>query len=104
MIEQQHHEMILDKTHPSGTDEWYCPTCGRRLLMDYEPKYKKTVIKAGDEYAIHSGGKGGLRMGPMQVTADSQSSTDLGNDDPSLAPWTAWLDEVDFDSLWEKKD
>jgi len=37
MIEQQQHEMVLDKTHPSGTDEWYCPTCGRRLLMDYEP-------------------------------------------------------------------
>jgi hypothetical protein len=104
MNEQQKHEMILDKTHPSGADEWYCPTCGRRFLFDYEPSFKKTILEAGDEYAIHSGGKGGLRMSAMQVIPieDTISQEDSIHpiEDPSLAPWSAWLEESDFDSLW----
>lgn len=66
MIEQQH-EMVLEKTHLSGTDEWYCPTCGRRFLLSWPPEYQKTILDIGDELAIHSGGKGGLSMGPPQI-------------------------------------
>jgi hypothetical protein len=104
MLEQQQHEMILDKTHPSGADEWYCPICGRRLLMDYEPKFKKTVLDAGDEFAIHSGGKGGLRVGSIEAKPVDQSDSEKEPDDPRLIPWAVWLDEVDFDSLWDRKD
>jgi hypothetical protein len=104
MIEQEQHEMILEKTHPSGADEWYCPICGRRLLMDYEPRYKKTVLEAGDEFAIHSGGKGGLRVGSIQAKPVDRSVSQMETDDMRLAPWTAWLDEVDFESLWNKTD
>ena len=108
MQKQEQHEMVLEKTYPSGADEWYCPTCGRRLLMDYGPKVKKTVLKTGDEYAVHSGGKGGLRMGSMQITsADdnvSQEEPTISIDDPSLAPWVAWLDKADFEERWNRKD
>jgi hypothetical protein len=106
-MNQEQHEMILEKTYPSGVDEWYCPACGRRLLMDYEPNFKKTVLEVGDEYAIHSGGKGGLRIGSMQVaSADptvSEKEPKISVNDPSLAPWVAWLDQVDFDNLWDDK-
>ncbi|UCC63048.1 MAG: hypothetical protein JSV36_20275 [Anaerolineae bacterium] len=64
----QHHEMRLEKIHASGAEEWFCPTCGRRFLMNWPPAYKKIVLEAGDEYAMHSGGKGGLRMQPPQIS------------------------------------
>ena len=67
MIEQQRHEMILDITHPSGAEEWYCPTCGRRFMMNWPPEYKKIILNVGNELAIHSGGKGGLSIGKVQA-------------------------------------
>jgi hypothetical protein len=103
-MDQQHHEMVLGKTHPSGVDEWYCPTCGRRLVMEYEPAFKKTVLTAGDETAIHGGMKGGLRMGSIRSVSgdgtDAEEATEISLNDPSLAPWVAWLDNVNFDTLW----
>jgi hypothetical protein len=107
-MDQQQHEIVFDKTHSSGEDEWYCPTCGRRLLMNYGSGFKKTVLEAGDEYAVHSGAKGGLRMGSVQVASinDTVSQEDpiISSDDPSLAPWMAWLDAIDFESLWNSED
>jgi hypothetical protein len=67
MNEGQKHEMVLEATHPSGAEEWNCPTCGRRLLINWEPKFKKTVLEAGDEFSIHSGGKGGLSMSSLEI-------------------------------------
>jgi DNA-directed RNA polymerase subunit RPC12/RpoP len=67
MNEGQKHEMVLEATHPSGEEEWNCPTCGRRLLINWEPMFKKTVLETGDEFSIHSGGKGGLSMGSVEV-------------------------------------
>jgi hypothetical protein len=101
-MEQQQHEMILEKSHPTGADEWYCPTCGRRFVMDYEPRFKKTVLEVGDEYAIHSGGKGGLRIGSMQVTPADKPASHEEATDPRLAFWSAWLEDSDFDNLWTK--
>jgi len=104
MNEQSQHQMVLEITHPSGAEEWNCPTCGRRFLISWEPKFKRTVLEVGEEYASHSGGKGGLQMGSMQVTrADNLISEDeplVSMDDPRLAPWTAWLNEVGFENLW----
>jgi len=74
MHEPHFHEMRLDKTHSSGADEWYCPTCGRRLLMYWPPAYRRVVLNAGDEQAIHSGGKGDLQMRPPYVNAADEPS------------------------------
>src|SRR5687767_6851054 len=67
-VHQQQHEMQLEKTHPSGAEEWGCPTCGRRFLLSWPPAYEKIVLEAGDEYATHTGGKGGIRMQPPQIS------------------------------------
>ena len=67
---QSQHQMQLEKTHASGAEEWSCPTCGRRFLMQYPPNYKRIVLEVGDEYAMHSGGKGGLQMGPVNLSQD----------------------------------
>jgi hypothetical protein len=77
MIEQQRHEMILEVTHPSGAEEWYCPTCGRRFMLNWPPVYRKIILDPGNELAIHSGGKGGLNM--SQVDIDPR-------DEPELPP------------------
>ncbi len=82
MTEQEQHEMILEESHPSGADEWYCPTCGRRLLMNYGPEFKKTVLEAGDEYAVHSGGKGGVRMQVSKIISNEEF--EFGRRSPSL--------------------
>jgi len=101
-MEQQHHEMILEKTHPFGEDEWYCPTCGRRFLLQWPPKYKKIIIEPGDEQVAHSGGKGGLVMGSARKLSADEAKTEasIAIDDPRLAPWASWLDEVGFEDLW----
>jgi len=67
---QEQHQMELEKIHPSGAEEWYCPMCRRRFLMQYPPKYKKIVMEAGDESAIHSGSNGVLQMGSLQISQD----------------------------------
>ena len=104
-MNQQQHQMVMEKSHPSGAEEWNCPNCGRRLLISWEPKFEKTILEAGDEYAVHSGGKGGLRIGPMQVTPIDNPILDdepkTPDEDPSLAPWVAWLEKRDFESLWD---
>lgn len=64
----QNHEMRLETTHPSGTEQWYCPTCGRRFLLDWPPHYQRVILDVGDDTAIHSGGKGGLRMALPEIS------------------------------------
>jgi hypothetical protein len=100
----EQHEMILEKTYSSGAEEWNCPTCGRRLLMDYGAPFKKTVLEAGNEYAIHSGGKGGVHMGSMQALPVDDSSSRGEVEDTRLAPWEAWLEERGFENLWKSDD
>jgi hypothetical protein len=68
MDPQEHHEMMLAITHPSGAEEWYCPTCGRRFLLKWPPAYQKIILEPGDEYAAHSGSKGEiLRLGSLEL-------------------------------------
>lgn len=104
-MNEQQHEMFLETTHLSGAEEWYCPMCGRRMLINWEPKFKKIVLEIGDDYAIHNGGKGGLKAGSMQarpvdVLAPEDESPSL-NEDFRLRPWIQWLNEVDFENLWK---
>lgn len=108
------HEMQLKQTYPSGVEEWFCPTCGRRFLMRWPPQYKKVVLDAGDEYAIHTGGKGGLAMsaptvGPAEPSRDADApavaeemldddtTADLVEDADLLGPWLKYFEESDPD-------
>ncbi len=91
--QQLEHEMVLEKVDSAGIEEWYCPTCGRRFLLQWPPDFKKVILEAGDENATHSGGKG---RAPVRIPlADSEK-------DPTLLPWLEWIEQVDFESLWGK--
>jgi hypothetical protein len=95
----QPHEMILEKTYPSGADEWYCPTCGRRFLLQWPPVYKKVILEPGDEQASHTGGKGGLTIGSIQVTQDAGDQVS----EESLRFWQEALKKLDLESLDDEK-
>lgn len=58
MSEQERHDMKLVDILPSGIEDWYCPICGRRLMIQWNPHFDKTVVVPGDENAYHTGGKG----------------------------------------------
>jgi len=92
------HEMFLEKVQKSGAEEWYCPTCGRRFLMQWPPDYKKIILDAGDETAYHSGGKGGMKI---QASPGAPSDDPSSQDDPTLSPWLDWMNRSDFSSLWK---
>ena len=105
MNEQQRHEMILEKTYPTGADEWYCPSCGRRMLINWEPEFKRTLLEVGEDAAIHSASKGGLQMGSLQIDSTdipvTENDPELYEKDPRMAPWLAWLEKVNFEGLWD---
>ena len=86
------HEMRLEKVHPSNAEEWFCPTCGRRFLMHWQPECDRLdilVLEAGDDQANHVGSTGGLKVGNLAISA---------NDEPTLSPeLRAALDDIDFD-------
>ena len=67
----QQHEMRLETTHPSGAQEWVCPTCGRRFLMHFRPEYERLdmmVLEAGDELASHTGSQFGLHINKSEIS------------------------------------
>lgn len=94
---QEHHRMELVYSHPSGVDEMYCPTCGRKILIQWPPDYKKIVLEVGDEHAIHSGGKGGLEISASQIAQQSDLSA---QDVARLDQWEKWLGQMGFDDHW----
>jgi len=93
--------MEMMAKHPSGAEEWHCPTCGRRFLLQWPPAYKKIVLEPGDEYAAHSCSKGGLMIGAATVRnqADDESTADSGpaDDAEQLKPWMRWLKDANLD-------
>ena len=100
MSDTQSHDMLLEKTHPTGAEEWYCPTCGRRFVMQWPPKYKRIVLALGDEYAAHRGGKGGLTIGTTQVTG-TETPHDLKESETlRLEHWEEWFNSLETDDWW----
>lgn len=105
MESQSQHQMVVEQTYSNGSQEWYCPTCGRRFIMQWPPNYKRIILEAGDTQATHSGGMGGLIMGKADVEAADPGmenalpgeSLDMPNegddaDDPYLSPFSSWID------------
>ena len=89
------HEMQLIKEHGAGVIEFACETCGRRILMQWHPEYKKVVLQPGNEEAIHTGGQGGIRFSRAAIT-DKQEQPLVEVDEHLLAPWVEALKKIDF--------
>lgn len=93
-MNEQHHEMVLEMTHPSGMQGWYCPTCGRRILLLVPPNNEMVIVERGDQDASHSGSTGGLRIGPVQVAERDDELHEISEE--SLRPWIKALEDLDL--------
>jgi hypothetical protein len=96
-MNEKYHEMILEKTQVHGMEEWYCPDCGRRFVMQWPPAYRMILLEAGDQETRHSVSRSSSRTG-------SRRDTQLEETDPidefRLIPFLEWMERVSFDSLW----
>ncbi len=98
MSGSQPHQMRLRTTFPSGAEEWDCPTCGRRFVMQWSPKYKRIVLEQGDAHAAHSATKGSLKINPVTIHySDERTSAD---DELPLEHWQTWFDSDELDRWW----
>jgi hypothetical protein len=88
---QAHHQMQRTQTREGGAEEWWCPTCGRRLLLRWPPQHQKLVLEPGDELATHAGATRGLRLGSLEVVAANDPQGDPGSD------WRRWLADNGMD-------
>jgi hypothetical protein len=93
MFEHERHEMTMVAEHDSGAEEWCCHECGRRFIMTWYPEYRNVVLEPGNEYALHSGSKGGLQIGSTHVI---EAEDRILSDELRAA-----LDELDLDALFD---
>ena len=63
--------------------------------MQWPPNYRRIILEPGDEYALHNGGKGGLRVGPPQIREAGDEPVVLS--DELRAALEDALEDVDFD-------
>lgn len=102
----QPHLLTLVKTHTDGAEEWICPTCGHRVLIDWNSTARKTVITPGDTTISHVGGCATRQFSPHMLAATGRSSTspqpaifvheELGPIPmtETLHPWLRWMQSV----------
>ena len=81
------HEILVVKKHDTGAEEWFCPTCGRRFIVQWAPEYQCIILNVGDEIAIHNIGRGALVVLNHSIEAN----------DSSLAPFADWISQLDID-------
>jgi hypothetical protein len=98
-MNDKHHEMLLDQIHASGVEEWYCPTCGRRFLVQWPPAYKVIVVAPGNQDIRHNLSRANYRIGPPQITQAEESGL---IEESRLIPWLRWMEKADFDGMWGK--
>ena len=98
-MQNEHHEMVLEMRHPSGMQGWYCPTCGRRILLFVPPTNEMVVVEPGDQYVSHSGSTGDLRIGRVRVKERDEERNEVSGEisEESLRPWIEALENLDFD-------
>ena len=105
------HEMQFKGIHVSGAQEWFCPVCGRRLLMQWPPSFETQVLEPGDNNAFHTGGKVSDAIRPVSLNDRSEFELNalprvdrLHIDVPisrdALRPWLKWARDAGIDDVW----
>jgi hypothetical protein len=95
-MNDNYHEMVFEKTHLSGVEEWFCPSCGRRFLVQWPPSYKMVVLEPGEKDTRHNLSKLNSRIGaPATETEEPEPIEEF-----RLMPWLKWMEQVDFASRW----
>lgn len=71
--QQEQHKMIVVKEYDTGIIEFYCPDCGRRILMSFPPHYHREVLYEGNSDAIHYSGTGEANI---EIMMDAEKNDD----------------------------
>ena len=87
--------MRLEITHPSGAQEWFCPMCGQRFVMQLQPVFNIIDLEAGNKSVSHTGGMGDLHIDSSQVRPAGHEEPVLS--DELRAALEEALEEVDLD-------
>jgi len=98
-MNDSYHEMVFEKTHLSGVEEWYCPSCGRRFLVQWPPAYKMIILDPGEKDTRHNLSKVNSQRGASQV---KQTKEIEPIEEFRLIPWLKWMEKVNFASRWDK--
>lgn len=85
-IEQ--HTLVLAAENPDGSQEWICPTCGRRMLIKWPPEYYRTILEEGNPFAIHTGDTGVYHIHHEVFETREMHEPE----DPYLEPFKAWME------------
>ncbi len=72
-MEAEMHQLALSDRSATGEEVWSCPSCERRILVEWQPEFRRTVLARGEYNVRHSAAKGpagfGLGLGSVSVTA-----------------------------------
>ena len=79
-MKHEQHDLILEKTHDSGAEEWHCPTCGCKMLFQWAPSFKRIVLEKGDDFALHNASKGDLKL-TNSANPQPESETQIMSDE-----------------------
>lgn len=96
------HAMTLTTTHPSGAQEWECPICGRKFVMQLSPNFKRVILVEGDAYATHTTGTSELRMTAVQIARPTAEQNEIAAE--QLDVWLDHINDIDFDALPDESD
>lgn len=103
MDTQEQHQMIVRKTYPTGAQEWFCPICGRHIILQWPPNYKRIILNEGDTQVVHAGGTCEPMLGPQEICPEKPEEDTvlkqegmLNHEDPYLLPWLRWIGDRDF--------
>lgn len=96
----EQHVMNLVQKFATGAEEWRCPACGRRFIMQWPPNYKKIMLEVGDENAVHSGSSTNLSIEKPPVAS---LDADALSEDPWLTPWMDWAQRTNFQQRWDSQ-
>jgi hypothetical protein len=105
MESQQQHTMELAKQYSSVAEEWYCPSCGRRLILQWPPNYKRIILDPGNENVNHNGGPSSFQVDvsiiqQVKNLLDEHSTKALPPPfEDSLAPWIRYLETIDLEAI-----
>lgn len=103
MLTQTQHRMERAGAHASGAEEWACPTCGRRLLVQAHPTLAMAVLAPGDARAGHYGGIGGAPAPEPHAGEGHHAAGGAGGDDEIplelLRPWLKALKAIEDEGL-----
>ena len=103
MVTQTQHQMERAGAHASGAEEWACPTCGRRLLLQARPTLGVSVLAPGDASAAHYGGIGSTVASEAPHSAEAGSLAGGGGDGDMplemMRPWLKALRAIEDEGL-----